>query len=147
MDIEEIKEILANPYSVPTHELPPKVSQALLWIIEKLQEQPTIQVAHLEDGDVIVAKFDRPVPTVESDRYRQRLEAMWPDNYIIITEGIDLMVVREPDVVDVTGCTCRHQEGCPSGDCDCGAEYGEAHVEDCPIAVRAMREEDAETKV
>ena len=93
MDIEEIKRRMGGLIAgdMVDHLA---MNHALLWIIEKLQEQPTIQVAHLEDGDVIVAKFNRKVPMVEVDQYRQTLEAMWPDHPILLTEGIDLMVVH-----------------------------------------------------
>ncbi len=94
MDIEEIKRRMGGLIAgdMVDHLA---MNHALLWIIEKLQEQPTIKVAQVEPGDTIVAKFDRRVPDAELNRYRETLEAMWPDHPILLTEGIDLMVVGE----------------------------------------------------
>ncbi len=113
MDIEEIKERLKEVGTQPEPDVKPPgatadwsinspqvgraspiIPDALLWIIEKLQEVPTVEVLQIGEDDVLVGTFDRPVPLGEIEHYRNQFESQFPDNRVVLIEGLALSVVR-----------------------------------------------------
>ncbi len=132
MDIEEIKEQLTkmtdmvpdggpegwtrdNPRTV-SHK-PKPVAQALFWIIEKLQEVPTVEVLQLGPEDVLVGTFGRPVPLSEIEHYRNQLEGQFPDHRVVLIEGLALSVVKAVDA--------------PDNCIECGVSLNSTHADGC----------------
>ncbi len=77
------------------------MAKATLWIIEKLQEVPSVEVLQLGSDDVLVGTFDRPVPDAMAEHYRNQLEGHFPDNRVVLVEGLVLSVVRGEAQVEV----------------------------------------------
>ena len=103
MDIEEIKEGIREMYDPegmfsPSPDVPPLrlQNEALLWIIEKLQETPTIQVAHLEPGDVVVVTVPHRISNADHEAIMSRMKAFLPAGHqiLVMDDGSQLAVVH-----------------------------------------------------
>lgn len=58
-----------------------------------------LQILHLEPGDVLAVKFDRPLSLQEAHDVREQVKRLLPDNEVMVLDkGIELTAIRSEDV-------------------------------------------------
>ena len=93
MDIEEIKQRLNGDIEVNGRRDDGRQA-ALLWIIEKLQETPSIQVAQLGPGDVVVFSVARMLSSAEKESLMTVGLVAFPNaSVLVIDNGVELSIV------------------------------------------------------
>ncbi len=93
MDIEEIKAKLGKVQS-------PGIEAGLLWLIERLQDQPTVQVARLEPGDVVVVQATQRLSQRACDELLRHYSDAFPNNSVIVSDDVEKVVVVRPDTLE-----------------------------------------------
>ena len=123
MDIEEIKRRLEAAGTQPEPDIKPPgapegwtindpytssaraIPDALLWIIERLeQEMPTVKVARLEPGDVVVVTVPFTITQDVRSHMTRKTEERFPGHAVLVLDaGITLSAVGR-QVVDEEPC-------------------------------------------
>ena len=117
MDIEEIKDMKERLVADQSAD-----SDALLWIIEQLEQAYDLQVARLEPGDVIVINIPRRISDADHESIVRQVTRVFPGGHkvLVIDDGSKLSAVRpEADVATQeewdsrSPCLCQHDAACP----------------------------------
>lgn len=60
-------------------------------VLSRIEE---IRIARLRPGDVVLARFSVPLEPEETEHFAEVLGRWFPDNNVVILEGVDIEVVR-----------------------------------------------------
>jgi hypothetical protein len=65
--------------------------------IAALEKLPSVKVATLRPGDVIVVEVPQLVSNDQAERIQRNLKAIWPNHEaVILSDGLTLSIKREP---------------------------------------------------
>ena len=90
-DVEEIKEWLIDEGK----DAESAITDALLWLINKAEETPMIEVARLEPGDKLVYHADKPVSIDENELLTKQLGVFLPGHEVVIVDRGRLSIMGE----------------------------------------------------